>query len=186
MKRWMCALSGLVLVLLVGCKSLQCPFARTAVRVNCGATEPAVDADGVLWSADQVSGSALELGAVGGTTIERPQIDVGEADAAVVYQSERYSMTSYRFPVPSGSYTLRLHFAETFEGITGPGQRSFSVTVNGAAVLADIDPFKDAEGFAKPLVHEIADVVPVDGVITIGFTAGVQNAEINAIEVIED
>ena len=67
-------------------------------------------------------------------------------DIATIYETERYSMDSYKFTVPNGKYTVRLHFAETYEGIYGPGERVFSVSLQGKEVLKDIDPFKDAGG----------------------------------------
>ncbi len=50
-----------------------------------------------------------------------------------LYRSEHYSMESFSCDVPNGKYLAKLHFAETFEGITGEGQRVFSFNVQGHA-----------------------------------------------------
>jgi alcohol dehydrogenase (cytochrome c) len=52
-------------------------------------------------------------------------------------------MESFSWPVPNGKYVVKLHFAETFEGITGPGQRVFSFNVQG-------QEFKDFDVWDKP------------------------------------
>jgi hypothetical protein len=93
-------------------------------------------------------------------------------------------MEAYRFQVPDGTYALRLHFAETYEGITAAGERVFDVTVNGREALAGLDVFADAGGLARPVVRRLDGVEAVDGELRIGFHPRVQNAEINGIELI--
>ena len=39
-----------------------------------------------------------------------------------LYRTEHYDMTSFSENVPNGKYTVKLHFAETYEGITGAGR----------------------------------------------------------------
>jgi hypothetical protein len=93
-------------------------------------------------------------------------------------------MDSFSIPVPNGKYKANLHFAETFEGISGPGQRVFSYNVpSGQHEVKDIDLFVKAGGANRAYI----DSVPVevkDGKFTITFTANVENPEINAIELI--
>ncbi len=45
--------------------------------------------------------------------------------------------------VPNGKYIANLHFAETYEGITGEGQRVFSYNVQGHE-FKDFDVWKKA------------------------------------------
>ncbi len=93
---------------------------------------------------------------------------------------------TYKFEVPNGKYTVNLHFAETYEGISGEGERVFSVSINGKEVLKDFDPYKEAGDFNKPVVKEFKGIEPVDGQITIGFTPNVENPQINGIEIISE
>jgi len=84
-----------------------------------------------------------------------------------LYLSEHYGMNSFSCKIPNGEYTAKLYLAETYDGITGPGQRVFSFNVQG---------------------HELKDfeTVPVkvtNGIFHIDFTSNIENPEINAIEI---
>ena len=100
-----------------------------------------------------------------------------------IYLRERYELTAYRIPVPNGKCKVKLHFAETYEKVTEPGQRVFTVSLEGTPVLVDFDPFKEAgnQRFAA-IVKEFKTGVK-DGELTIGFTEKVQKTMINGIEV---
>jgi hypothetical protein len=95
-------------------------------------------------------------------------------------------MSAYKFKVPNGKYTVRLHFAETYDGITGDGQRVFSITINEKTVLEDFDPYKEASGFQKPVVKTIKSLTITNGELVIGFTSNIQNPEINGIEILSE
>jgi len=91
-------------------------------------------------------------------------------------------MSSFSWPVPNGKYIVKLHFAETYEGITGPGERVFSFNVQG-------HEFKDFDVWAKAGGPQIAYVQPVtvdvtDGKLVITFTPQEENPEINGIEIL--
>ena len=92
-------------------------------------------------------------------------------------------MTSASYPVPNGTYMVKLHFAETFSGITGPGQRVFTVALNGNTVLSNFDVYAQAGG-ADAALSETFPVTVTDGQVTITFTSGRENPEINGIEII--
>jgi endoglucanase len=156
---------------------------KLALRINCGATEPYTDKAGNTWLADQSMASGKEWGAVNGLTVDRGDLGITGTDAPKIYETERYSMDGYKFTVPNGKYTVRLHFAETYDGITTEGERIFSVTINDQSVLKDFDPFKEAGGFQKPIVKTIEDVAVTNGQLAIGFTLNIQNPEINGIEI---
>lgn len=142
-------------------------------RVKAGSSDPFTDAAGHVWQA--------EVGFSGGDVVDR------DADLAItntadpgLFRSEHYSMDSFSCSVPNGSYTAKLYFAETYEGITGPGMRVFSFNVQGT-------DFKDFDVWAKAGGPDTAYVVSVpvkvtDGKFTITFTPNVENPEINAIE----
>ena len=148
--------------------------AAKAIRIRAGKSEPVTDADGQVWLADQ--------GFAGGETIERPDIQIANTRSPDLYRAERYSMDSFTWSVPNGSYTVRLHFAETYEGITGPGERVFSFNVQGRE-FKDFDVWVKAGGFLKAYV-EAVPVTVTDGKIQVTFTPNVQNPQINAIEIL--
>jgi hypothetical protein len=143
------------------------------VRIKAGKSDPVKDAEGNVWMADQ--------GFVGGETIERPDIQIANTKSPDLYRAERYSMESFSWPVPNGKYAVKLHFAETFEGITGPGERVFSFNVQGHE-FKDFDVWAKAGGPLKAYV-ETVPVEVTNGVVKITFTPKVENPQINAIEI---
>lgn len=159
---------------------------KLILRVNCGIFEPYTDKSGNLWLADQEIAAGKEWGAVGGQTVDRGDLAMAGTNSPRVYETERYSMDGYKFSVPNGKYTVRLHFAETYSGIVNQGERVFSVSVNGKSALTDFDPFKEAGGFQKPVVKTIEGVTVANGELVIGFTPNIQNPEINGIEILSE
>jgi len=162
----------------------QAKAPKLVLRVNCAAVEPYTDQAGNVWLADQQADPNKTWGAVGGMTVDRGELSIAGTDAPKVYQTERYSMEAYKFTVPNGKYTVRLHFAETYDGITAEGQRIFSVGINEQTVLKDFDPYKEAGGFQKPVVKTTEGVAVTGGEIVIKFTTNVQNPEINGVEIL--
>lgn len=159
---------------------------KLTLRINCGATEPYTDKAGNVWLADQDMATDKKWGAVDGLTVDRGDLGITGTDAPKIYETEHYSMEGYKFTVPNGKYTVRLHFAETYDGITAEGERVFSVSINDQTVLKDFDPFKEAGGYQKPVVKTIKDVDVTNGQLDIGFTMNIQNPEINGIEIISE
>jgi len=149
------------------------PATRT-IRIKAGRFEPVKDAEGNVWMPDQ--------GFEGGQTIERPDLEIANTKSPDLYRAERYSMESFSWPVPNGKYIVKLHFAETFEGIIGPGQRVFSFNVQGKE-FKDFDPWVKAGGFARAYI-ETVPVEVTDGKIRITFTPKIENPQICAIEII--
>jgi len=150
--------------------------AAKAIRIKAGKSESVKDAEGNVWLADR--------GFEGGQTIERPDIQIANTKSPVLYRAERYSMDSFSWPVPNGKYVVKLHFAETFEGISGPGQRVFSFNVQGHE-FKDFDVWVKAGGPMRAYV-ETVNVKATDGKIKVVFTPNVENPQINAIEIIPD
>jgi len=147
--------------------------AAKTIRIKAGKSEPVKDAEGNVWLADQ--------GFEGGQTIERPDIQIANTKTPDLYRAERYSMDSFSWSVPNGKYLVKLHFAETFEGISGPGERVFSFNVQGKD-FKDFDPWVKAGGFLKPYI-ETVPVDVTDGKIKVTFTPKVENPQICAIEI---
>lgn len=149
------------------------PAAKT-IRIKAGQSEPVKDAEGHAWLADQ--------GFEGGQTIERPDIQIANTKSPDLYRAERYSMDSFAWVVPNGKYLVKLHFAETFEGISGPGERVFSFNVQGKE-YKDFDVWVKAGGPLKAYIEEVP-VEVTDGKIKVTFTPKVENPQICAIEII--
>ncbi len=177
-----------LLVVLAGCSTIQSITGmgepEVIARVNCGATQEYSDEADCVWAADQLFETGVEWGAIGGTTVKRWGITVEGTSAPDVYLYERFNMAGYRFLVPDGKYQVRLHFAETFDGITDAGQRVFSVNVNGQTMLEDFDPYEEGGGFAEPVVKVCEPVIVDEGTLNITFEADIQNPEINGIEIL--
>ena len=93
---------------------------RRSIRIKAGKSAPFKDADGNVWLADE--------GFEGGNTIERPDIQIANTKSPGLYRAEHYRMDSFSWPVPNGKYMAKLHFAETFDGITGGASGCFPST----------------------------------------------------------
>ena len=143
------------------------------IRIKAGVTAAFTDSSGNVWLAEQ--------GFDGGDVVER---DAGTVIAntkdAGLYRSEHYGMSSFSCTVPNGKYIAKLHFAETFDGITGAGQRVFSFNVGGHE-FKDFDVYVKAGGSNRAYI-ETVPVEVTNGKFTITFTTNVENPEINAIE----
>ena len=66
---------------------------------------------GNVWLPDQ--------GSTDGETYEATDAAVTNTPNPALYQTERYSMTAYNFAVPNGKYTVKLHFAGSFQASAG-------------------------------------------------------------------
>ena len=89
---------------------------------------------------------------------------------------------AFGVPVPSGSYLVRLHFAELNKN--GAGLRVFDVNIEGGAnELTGFDVWTQAAGINKAIVREFTTTV-TDGTLNIQFIRQVENAKISAIEIL--
>lgn len=150
------------------------PATGQIIRIKAGASVPVKDADGNVWLVDQ--------GFEGGATIERPDIQIANTKSPDLYRAEHYSMDSFSWPVPNGKYLVKLHFAETFDGITAAGERVFSFNVQGKG-FNDFDVWAKAGGALKAYVESVP-VEVTDGKLKITFTPKVENPQICALEII--
>ena len=145
------------------------------VRIDAGASAPYKDADGNMWLAD--------TGFADGETTDRPDdMQIANTKDPALYRTEHYSMTSFSYPVPNGKYVVKLHFAETYDEISGPGGRVFSFNVQGHD-FKDFDVWVKAGGNQRACV-ETVNVEVTDGKLTITFTPQEENPEINGIEIL--
>jgi len=173
----------LPVLVLAGCQSVPEKMAvaptaannqeSTAIRIKAGG-DGFRDSNGNTWLPDQ--------GFTGGDTVDRPELTITNTADQRIYQSERYGMTQFTEALPNGSYTVKLHFCETYDGITGPGERVFSFNVAGHE-FKDFDVWVKAGGAQQAYV-ETVPVDITDGKLEITFTSEVENPQINGIEIL--
>ncbi len=157
---------------------------KLVIRVACGAYQPYTDKNGNLWLPDEVKAPSASLSPLDGRTVERAEeFEVPNVAFPQIFRTERYSMSAYEFSLPNGKYTVRLHFAECFTGITGVGQRVYSFAVQGQKPETDFDMFKEAGGPYKAIQREYKGVEVTDGKLRITFTPNIENPAINGIEI---
>ena len=97
------------------------------------------------------------------------------------YQNECWGTFSYNFAVPNGSYRVRLKFAELY--FNAANQRKFHVDLNGTRVLNAFDVFAAAGGQNQSVDREFP-VTVTNGQVQLAFTPVVDNAKVNAIEIV--
>jgi hypothetical protein len=154
----------------------QNPFRAAAApyRIHCGGDDY-IDPDGNYWEGDGhfTGGSAVYVSA-------NP---VSNTDKSILYQTERFNGSNdlvYSFDVAEGAYDVKLHFAEIF--FQDSGKRAFSVDLNGAPVIENLDLV--AEDGANTAVVKTFGANAMDGKITLAFRNGIENAKISAIEIL--
>lgn len=183
------SLATLGALLLAGCQSPEKPTPATqaqspvvvqptssppTIRIKAGVTEGFTDNSGNVWLPDQ--------GFADGETIDRPDLPIQGTTDQRIYRAERYSMTKFTQVLPNGKYTVKLHFCETYDGITGPGQRVFSFNVAGHE-FKDFDVWVKSGGAQRAYV-ETVPVEITNGQLEITFTPNIENPQINGIEII--
>ena len=146
---------------------------------------PLVDSDGIAWSRDNyfIDGRTL----VNGNTGALPRINP-------LYVGERHGNFSYAIPVAPGSYTVKLHFLESYfspliptASCRGTGCRIFDVACNGVSLLQEFDITQATGGAFRPVVREFHDLHPNgQGKLLISFSPRINYAEVRAIEVIDE
>lgn len=144
-----------------------------------------VDENGIKWSGDQYYIDGRNLASV-------PQ--TAGAKVPELYRDDRVGNFSYAIPVPEGSYTVKLHFLESFSNRSvatafckGAGCRVFDVTCNGTMLLHDFDIYQAAGGEFRPVVKTFHGLHPNgQGKLLISFSPKEGYAEIAGIEVAED
>jgi fibronectin type 3 domain-containing protein len=123
----------------------------------------------------------------GGSATTGQAIDVsGVVDPApqAVYQSIRDGDFTYLFPglAPGATYTVRLHFAESFTNFIG--NRVFNVALNGAQVLSNFDIIAVAGGTEKAIVEQFDTPADAGGQISLQVTTLAGGAILSGIEVL--
>jgi hypothetical protein len=152
-------------------------LAQQPIRVNCGGPGY-TDSKGQVWDADHGFNS-------GSTYLATSSIN-GTADPKL-FQTERYNSSVsagmvYTFAVPNGQYHVNLYFAEIYGPTQVKGARVFNVKMQGATVFSNLDIF--AAAGANTALVKSADVTVSNGQVSIEFDNLVQNAKIDAIEIL--
>ena len=134
--------------------------------VNAGGNAYVDPTTGDLYATDRAF-SVGGFGYVGGQARSSPGAIAG-TDRDPLYQDLRTAMSAYRFAVPNGVYQVDLSFAEL--QLKKAGGRVFSVSLEGTAVVSDLDVFAAAGG--QRVAYDRSFIIEVtDGVLDIGFVA---------------
>ncbi len=150
------------------------PATSSAVQINAGGAAVSPFSADTDFSGGTAVSSTNTIN-TSGVTNPAPQ---------AVYQSNRYGNFTYTIPalMANGSYTVRLHFAETYW--TKAGQRTFNVSINSQQVLTSFDIIGTAGAANKAVIEQFTATASGTGTITIQFTTVVDNAQVNGIEVL--
>jgi hypothetical protein len=100
-----------------------------------------------------------------------------------IYQTERsgdFTYTLDGFPA-NAPCELRLHFAETFWDL--PGQRIFSVDLNGESILSGYDIVAKAGGNNKAIIETFLAYSNASGQLILDFIPEVDNAKVSGITI---
>jgi phospholipase C/PKD repeat protein len=146
-------------------------------RINAGGLAY-TDSNGNSWSADQNSNT--------GTTFSTTSNIAGTSDPTL-FKSQRWDPLAppelvYSLPVPNGTYTVNLGFAEIYTGNMKVGARVFNVTLQGNVVFPSLDVYAAAGGNTALIKSAVVDVT--NGTLTIGLQRQIENPMISSIEVI--
>jgi hypothetical protein len=156
----------------------------TASAAAASSTEAAIDAGGGSagsWIAD----SDYSGGWVSTTSSTINTSLVSSPAPQGVYRSQRNG-TAFTYTIPglaaNGSYTVRLHFVESF--FSSAGQRIFNVYLNGSQVLSNFDEYASANGRNIAIVKALNVNADGSGKIAVRFNAVTNNASVAGIEII--
>jgi Malectin domain len=148
------------------------PPLPNGIKISAGGAAPFVADQNFSGGATSGTGSAIDLS---GVTNPAPMS---------VYQHNRFGTFSYGvggLPT-SGSYTVRLHFAESFW--TTKGSRIFNVVLNGTTVLPNFDILAQPGAAPnKAIVEQFSVPSNSSGQVNIQFNTVKDNAQVNGIEI---
>jgi len=145
------------------------------IRICAGTAANFIDTGGNIWLADRGFG--------GGMVVSRANdMEIANTKNPGLYRTEHWGMTSFSQPLPNGKYVVKLHFAETYEGIKGPGGRVFSFNIEGRD-FQDFDVWVKAGGRQRAYIETVNTTI-ADGKLDITFEAIADNPEINGIEIV--
>ena len=111
---------------------------------------------------------------------------IANTTADELYQSERFGndVDPLRFlltGMPSGNYTIELHFAENF--VNNEGDRVFNVYMEGQPALTDFDILAEAGDKFTAHIETFEGISVTDGILNITFEPVTGTTTLNAIAV---
>jgi hypothetical protein len=172
--KWFGIVSLLVVSVWPAASATQAP-----IRVRCGGPNY-TDSKGQLWESDS--------GHFNHGTAYTTNTDVkGTADPDL-FKAARFNLVAshegmiYSYAVPNGSYHINLYFAETSSSLQHANARVFNVSIQGKPVFSNLDIF--AEAGANAMLVKGSDISVTNGWISLDFVDVIQNAQINAIEIL--
>ncbi len=153
-----------------GAKHTAAPPTDCLHRISCGDKDGFVDRFGNLWTGDLTptrdQNWSCESWAGHYPNVEPDLASRGYTMSPVagtpvpeLYRTYRYgrSKLKYHFSLPSGTYEIRLHFAETWFGIGGgidcTGWRLFDIAIGGKVVARNLDVWKETGGDHRALIR---------------------------------
>ncbi|WP_176956091.1 malectin domain-containing carbohydrate-binding protein [Catalinimonas alkaloidigena] len=158
------------------------PLPPVAVPFRINAAGPERTIGGDVFAADQffihrstetTNTSTGSYGAIDG---------VPSGDEALYYD-RRYGVDmGYAVPVADGQYTVLVHMVENFQ--TAANARVFDISIEGTQVEDDLDLFAAGGNRQKVLIKRSYDVTVADQELNIDFLASINNAIVNAIEIL--
>jgi spore coat protein H len=98
------------------------------------------------------------IGYTDGQSVGAPGVSIAGTRDPGLYQRARVGWSTYRFDLPAGTYSVRLHFAEITAHAAG--QRLFDVWVAGRPVLLQFDPYAVAGDRQYAMVYTFDVTVP--------------------------
>ena len=147
------------------------------VRVDCGFCDgERTDELGATWLPDQDDTGFRAYGSANGVRTSRGEIPILKTDRPSVYRTEMSEMGKgalvYRFPVPEGRYTVRVHIADTFNREDRGVKWEFGVGADRRLV----NIWELAGGTGKTATVSVFEhAQPKDGILTVDFTCAVVN-----------
>jgi N-acetylneuraminic acid mutarotase len=161
----------------------------TTIRINAGGA--AVSSGGINWLACTSRTNCSNYTQDGVTYVTSTGITLAPNSAPAnssIYQDGRAAdvdngidTLTFAIGVPNGTYTLRLHFAETSKNAAG--QRLFDIVVENVTLATNYDIFAQAAGRWKAAVYQ-ANVTITDGVLNLNLISKLDAARIAGIEII--
>lgn len=156
------------------------------LRVDAGNRATYKDLNGKIWEQDRVYGRAgYGFAESYGDMVDRGWgTRIHGTKEPRIYQTEHWGVERFVAEVPDGSYTVILHFAETWDGIDKEGPRVFDVRIEGQEVLNNFDILKEAGAMYTAVTRQFRHIKVDDGRLDIRFIPRHENPLVNGIEII--
>jgi peptidoglycan/xylan/chitin deacetylase (PgdA/CDA1 family) len=140
------------------------------IAIDSGATTGGTY-EGIMFQADKYAD---------GGTPNSTMDPIAGTTAGAMYQTERYGTYSYKVPVTTGTFSIKLFMAEIYQ--TSAGTRSFNVTIEGQKVLSNVDLFT-LVGHDGAYEYVVENVRVTDGTLDIALESVVDNATLSGFAV---